>query len=130
MDCKEYLICVEDMTVAYHKKPVIWDVDLNIPKASLLAIVGPNGAGKSTLIKAMLDLIKPISGKVLFDNQTYLEHRKYIGYVPQSESVDWDFPANVLDVVMMGTYGDLGWFKRPMKKQKNQAIAVTLNFTL
>ncbi len=116
------IISVEDMTVAYHKKPVIWDVDLDIPKAQLLAIVGPNGAGKSTLIKAMLDLIKPISGKVLFNGETYLQHRKHIGYVPQSESVDWDFPANVLDVVMMGTYGDLGWFKRPGKKQKQLAL--------
>ncbi len=116
------IISVEDMTVAYHKKPVIWDVDLDIPKAQLLAIVGPNGAGKSTLIKAMLDLIQPISGKVLFNGETYLQHRKHIGYVPQSESVDWDFPANVLDVVMMGTYGDLGWFKRPGKKEKQLAL--------
>lgn len=115
-------ISVEDMTVAYHIKPVIWDIDLDIPKASLLAIVGPNGAGKSTLIKAMLDLIKPISGRVTFDGETYKQQRKNIGYVPQSESVDWDFPSNVLDVVMMGTYGDLGWFKRPGKKQRQLAI--------
>lgn len=115
-------ISVEDMTVAYHIKPVIWDIDLDIPKASLLAIVGPNGAGKSTLIKAMLDLIQPISGRVTFDGETYKQQRKNIGYVPQSESVDWDFPSNVLDVVMMGTYGDLGWFKRPGKKQRQLAI--------
>lgn len=116
------IIEVEDMTVAYHKKPVIWDIDLSIPKATLLAIVGPNGAGKSTLIKAMLDLIDPISGKVLFNGQTYKEHRKHIGYVPQSESVDWDFPSNVLDVVMMGTYGELGWFKRPGKNERERAL--------
>ncbi|MGO1742537.1 MAG: metal ABC transporter ATP-binding protein [Staphylococcus equorum] len=123
MNKRTGIVQVEDMTVAYHKKPVIWDIDLDIPKATLLAIVGPNGAGKSTLIKAMLDLIKPISGKVLFDNKSYIEHRKHIGYVPQSESVDWDFPANVLDVVMMGTYGELGWFKRPSKTQKEKALS-------
>lgn len=123
MNKRTGIVQVEDMTVAYHKKPVIWDIDLDIPKATLLAIVGPNGAGKSTLIKAMLDLIKPSSGKVLFDNKSYIEHRKHIGYVPQSESVDWDFPANVLDVVMMGTYGELGWFKRPSKTQKEKALS-------
>lgn len=115
-------INVEDMTVAYEKKPVLWDVDLNIPKAILLAIVGPNGAGKSTLIKAMLDLIKPISGEVSFNGKTYSEYRKRIGYVPQSESVDWDFPTNVLDVVLMGRYGKIGWIKKPTKKDKELAL--------
>lgn len=117
----DYIIKVEDMTVAYSTKPVLWDVDLEIPKGILMAIVGPNGAGKSTLIKAMLDLIKPVSGSVSFNGETYKEHRKHIGYVPQSESVDWDFPANVLDVVLMGRYGELGWFKRPGKKDKDLA---------
>ena len=58
---RDYIIEVEDMTAAYDTKPVLWDIDLNIPKAVLMAIVGPNGAGKSTLIKAMLDLVKPVS---------------------------------------------------------------------
>ena len=119
---QDYIIKVEDMTVAYSVKPVLWDIDLDIPKGVLMAIVGPNGAGKSTLIKAMLDLIKPVSGNVLFNGETYKEHRKHIGYVPQSESVDWDFPANVLDVVLMGRYGELGWFKRPGKKDKDLAL--------
>ena len=118
----EYIIKVEDMTVAYQEKPVLWDVDLELPKGKLMAIVGPNGAGKSTLIKSMLGLIKPISGSVSFNNETYLEHRKHIGYVPQSESVDWDFPASVLDVVMMGTYGKLGWIKRPGKKERELSL--------
>lgn len=122
MEKLDYIIKVEDMTVAYTAKPVLWDVDLDIPRAILMAIVGPNGAGKSTLIKAMLDLIKPVSGSVLFNGKSYKENRKYIGYVPQSESVDWDFPANVLDVVLMGRYGELGWFKRPGKKDKELAI--------
>ncbi len=119
---KDYIIQVEDMTVAYHTKPVLWDVDLNIPKGILMAIVGPNGAGKSTLIKAMLDLIEPISGNVLFNGGSYKSQRKHIGYVPQSESVDWDFPANALDVVMMGRYGKLGWLKRPKAKDREMAM--------
>ena len=121
-DNLEYIIEVEDMTVAYHTKPVLWDVDLNIPKGILMAIVGPNGAGKSTLIKAMLDLIEPISGNVLFNGGSYKSQRKHIGYVPQSESVDWDFPANALDDVMMGRYGKLGWLKRPKAKDREMAM--------
>lgn len=119
---RDYIIEVEDMTVAYHTKPVLWDVDLDIPKSILMAIVGPNGAGKSTLIKAMLDLIKPISGNVLFNGGSYKSQRKHIGYVPQSESVDWDFPANALDVVMMGRYGELGWLKRPKANDRELAM--------
>lgn len=118
----KYLIEVEDMTVAYEKKPVLWDIDLKIPKGVLMAIVGPNGAGKSTLIKAMLDLVKPISGKVLFNGADYQSQRRYIGYVPQRESVDWDFPTSVFDVVLMGTYGQIGWIKRPGRKEKEKAL--------
>lgn len=117
-----YVVKVEDMTVAYSDKPVLWDIDLEIPKAVLMAIVGPNGSGKTTLIKSMMNLIKPISGSVLFNGESYKEHRKHIGYVPQSESVDWDFPADVLDVVLMGRYGELGWFKRPGKRDKKLAL--------
>ena len=117
----KYIIEVEDMTVAYGEKPVLWDIDLQIPKGVLMAIVGPNGAGKSTLIKAMLNLIKPISGKVLFEGGSYKENRKKIAYVPQRGSVDWDFPTTVLDVVLMGRYGHIGWFKRVGKKDKELA---------
>jgi len=122
IDTNDYIIEVEDMTVAYQVVPVLWDVDLKIPKGILMAIVGPNGAGKSTLIKAMLNLIKPISGKVTFNGRSYKEERKNIGYVPQSGSVDWDFPTDVLDVVLMGRYGSLGWVKRPTKKDKEKAV--------
>lgn len=118
----DYIINVEDMTVAYEVKPVLWDIDLNIPKSVLMAIVGPNGAGKSTLIKAMLGLIKPVSGNVLFNGKSYKSQRRHIGYVPQSESVDWDFPASVLDVVLMGRYGELGWFKRPTAEDKKKVM--------
>ena len=118
----EYAVAVNDLTVAYHKKPVLWDIDLEIPSGVLMAIVGPNGAGKSTLIKTMLNMIKPVTGETRFWGEVYEKQRKNIGYVPQRGSVDWDFPTNVLDVVTMGTYGELGWFKRPGKKEKEMAI--------
>ncbi|PKM68267.1 MAG: peptide transporter [Firmicutes bacterium HGW-Firmicutes-2] len=118
----EFVVEVEDMTVAYHVKPVLWDVDLNVPKGVLMAIVGPNGAGKSTLLKAMLNLIKPISGRVLFNGESYETQRKHIGYVPQRGSVDWDFPTTVLDVVLMGRYGHIGWIKRSSSKDKELAM--------
>ena len=107
------ILDVHDVTVAYHRKPVIWDVDLTLTEPCLLGIVGPNGAGKSTLIKAMLGLVPLISGSVQIFGQSVESQRKRIGYVPQRESVDWDFPVSVLDVVLMGTYGNLGWFRRP-----------------
>ena len=110
-----YVAEVEDVTVAYDLKPVLWDVDLKIPKGKLMAIVGPNGAGKTTLIKAMLGLVPTVSGETRFLSEEENNHRNRIGYVPQSGSVDWDFPATVLDVVLMGRYGHLGWIKRPQK---------------
>jgi manganese/zinc/iron transport system ATP- binding protein len=104
---------IHDMTVAYHRKPVLWDIDLEIPEGKLVGIVGPNGAGKTTLIKAVLGLIPLASGNVRIYGRPYSEQRRLIGYVPQRESVDWDFPVTVDDVVLMGTYARLGWFRRP-----------------
>ncbi|HZL87123.1 MAG TPA: metal ABC transporter ATP-binding protein [Pirellulaceae bacterium] len=112
---------IHDVTVAYHRKPVLWDVDLVIKEPQLAAIVGPNGAGKSTLIKAVLGLVPMASGSVKVFGQSVPKVRKRIGYVPQRESVDWDFPVSVLDVVLMGTYGQLGWFRRPGQKQRHWA---------
>lgn len=108
-------IIVEDLTVAYDIKPVVWDIDLSIKPGLLTAVVGPNGAGKSTLIKGIMGLVKPISGKITFP------HGKNIAYVPQTGSVDWDFPATVEDIVLMGRYGHVGWMKRVSKK--DQVIA-------
>ncbi len=109
---------VRDLTVAYREKPVLWDIDLTVPKGLLMAIVGPNGAGKTTLIKATLGLLKTAAGQVLIYGEPYAKQQHRVGYVPQRGSVDWDFPASVLDVVQMGLYGKLGWFKRPGKKEK------------
>lgn len=113
---------VDDLTVAYNYKPVLWDIDLEIPKGVLMAIVGPNGAGKSTLIKAILGILKPIAGSVSIYGKPYHQQRSHVAYVPQKGSVDWDFPTVALDVVLMGTYGRLGWIKRPGAKEKKAAL--------
>jgi len=111
-----------DLTVAYGRKPVLWDVDFSVPHGKLIAIVGPNGAGKSTLLKATMGLLPIASGKIFIEGQGADQNRRLIGYVPQRESVDWDFPTNALDVVMMGTYGKLGWLKRPGPAQRELAL--------
>ncbi len=100
---------IQDLTVAYHRKPVLWDIDLAIPEGQLIAVVGPNGAGKSTMIKALLGLVPRASGRVSIYGKPYERQRHLVGYVPQRESVDWDFPVNALDVVAMGLYRKIGW---------------------
>ena len=97
------LLDIHDVTVAYHRRPVVWDVDLTLEQPQLAAIVGPNGAGKSTLMKAALGLVPMASGRVQVFGQPVAKVRRRIGYVPQRESVDWDFPVSVLDVVLMTT---------------------------
>jgi len=122
---REYVVEIENLTVAYDSKPVLLDINFKIPKGKLMAIIGPNGAGKTTLLKAMLGLIKPVAGRVRFiekQKEIPFFNKKRIGYVPQSGSVDWDFPATVKDVVVMGTYGKLGWIKRPGKNENKLAL--------
>ena len=114
------IIKVEDLTVAYEDKPVLWNIEMEVKKGVLMAVVGPNGAGKSTLIKTMLDLIKPITGEVRFYGEKYSKVRDRIAYVPQRGSVDWDFPTTVFDVVEMGRYGKVGWLKRVGKIDKEK----------
>lgn len=113
---------VNNLTVAYQKKPVLTNVSFSVPEGKLIGIIGPNGAGKSTLIKAILELIPTINGGVEIFGGTYKQNRNKVGYVPQRESVDWDFPTNALDVVTMGRYGHLGWFRRPGKKDSGIAL--------
>ena len=121
-EAEQKAIQVTDLTVAYQDKPVLWDIDLDVPPGVLLSIVGPNGAGKTTLIKAILGLVRPAAGNVLIYDKPYEAQRGIVGYVPQRGSVDWDFPTNVLDVVMMGRYGALGWIRRPRKKERELAM--------
>lgn len=103
------------LSVNYEKTPVLWDISLEVPPGHLIGIIGPNGAGKSTLIKAALELIKPLSGRVEFFDKPLSEVRQRVAYVPQRETVDWDFPITVQDLVLMGRYGHLGLFRRPTK---------------
>ncbi|MEM9560549.1 MAG: metal ABC transporter ATP-binding protein [Planctomycetota bacterium] len=114
------------MTVAYRRKPVLWDVDYDAPANRLIAIVGPNGAGKSTLIKACLGVVPRASGEVVFWGETYRRARQRVGYVPQRESVDWDFPVSVLDVVCMGRYRRIGWC-RPVSRAHKEAARACLD---
>jgi len=104
---------VHNLTVAYHRRPVLWDVDFTIPPGVLAGVVGPNGAGKSTLLKAVMGLLPLASGDVRLFGGTLPEHRHRVAYVPQRESVDWDFPTDVQDVVLMGRYGKRSLFQRP-----------------
>jgi manganese/zinc/iron transport system ATP- binding protein len=114
---------VHDLTVAYHSQPVLWDVDLSLPEGQLIAVVGPNGAGKSTLLKAVLGLVRPTTGWSKVFGAPYEQRRSWVGYVPQRESVDWDFPTSALDVVTMGLYGRIGWFRRPSRLHRETALA-------
>lgn len=116
-------VSIHDLTVAYHRKPVLWDVDLDVPQGRLVGIIGPNGAGKSTLIKAALDLVPCVSGEVLIYGRPFRQQRRLVAYVPQRESVDWDFPISAVEVVMMGRYGMMGWFRPPNRAHRRAAVA-------
>jgi len=117
----EFALEIHDLTVAYHKKPVLWGVDLAVPRGRLVGIVGPNGAGKSTLINAAMGMLPLSSGWVKVFGQPVKKNLTRIGYVPQRESVDWDFPVSVMDVVLMGRYGHLGLIRRPKKRDRDIA---------
>ena len=110
-----------DVTVAYGRRPVLWNIDLTVPAACLFGIVGPNGAGKSTLLKAGLGLVPLAGGEVRILGAPLEQVRGRVGYVPQRESVDWDFPVSVTDVVLMGTYARLGWLRRPGPRERSLA---------
>lgn len=118
---EETAIEVHDLTVSYNQKPVLWNIDFSMPKGRLVGILGPNGAGKSTLLKTIMQIIKPDSGYVKIFNEDIDAVREKISYVPQRESVDWDFPASALDVVLMGRFAKRGLFKRFNKADKEIA---------
>lgn len=113
---------IKNLSVAYEKIPVLENVNLEIKEGSFIALVGPNGAGKSTLIKTILNFLKPITGEIKINGNPYKVERKNIAYVPQRGTVDWDFPTTLQDVVEMGSYGRLGFFKRVSQKEKKKAI--------
>ena len=114
-------LSIRDLTVAWHRKPVIWDVGFDVQPGQLVGIVGPNGAGKSTVLKAVMDLVPRASGRIEIYGQIYKQNRHRVGYVPQRESVDWDFPISVQDVVTMGLYGQIGWCMPVRRKHRELA---------
>jgi manganese/zinc/iron transport system ATP- binding protein len=121
----EIILSVEELTVNYDKTPVLWDINFKIPKGSLVGIVGPNGAGKSTLLKTLLGMVEPLSGKVQFFGQNFSKVRKRVAYIPQRNSVDWDFPLSAEEVVLMGRYGHLGplrWARAQDREIAKQAL--------
>lgn len=109
------------LSVAYHAEPVLRGIDLSVPAGVVMGVVGPNGSGKSTLLKAMLGLVPRLTGQVEFFGEPLDRVRRRVGYMPQHTSVDWDFPTTVADVVTMGTYGSLGLFRRPGRKEHARA---------
>ena len=115
-------LSIREVTIAYHRKPVLWEVNLDIPTGKLVGLVGPNGAGKSTMLKAIMGIMPLLSGSVRIFGKPYSEVRQRVAYVPQRESVDWDFPASVLDVVLMGFYGRIGWFGRVTRQHQQMAM--------
>lgn len=115
-------LSVHDLTVAYNRKPVIWDVGFDIEPGKLVGVVGPNGAGKSTLLRSILDLTPKASGRVEVFGHSYARSRDRVGYVPQRESVDWDFPIDALEVVTMGLYREIGWCRPVGRKHRDRAM--------
>ncbi len=114
-------IRIRDLTVAYQRKPVLWEINIDLPHGSLVGLVGPNGAGKSTLLKAIMGMVPAVTGTIQIFGEPFKMQRQRVAYVPQRESVDWDFPATVLDVVLMGTYGRLGWCRPVGSRQRDLA---------
>ncbi len=108
---------VHRLTVSYGGRPVLWDVDVAFPAGALSAIVGPNGAGKSTLLKAALGLTPTDAGQTLIDGRPVRGARDRVAYVPQRDTIDWDFPITVREVVEMGRYAQTGWFRRVARSE-------------
>ena len=110
------------ITVAYRNTPVLTDLSFEVPPGTLTAIVGPNGAGKSTLIKTALGLVQPLTGHFEFFGKSFREVDGRVSYVPQRTSVDWDFPVTSLDVVCMGLYRKIGWFRPVRARHRKRAM--------
>ncbi|MDC1451589.1 ABC transporter ATP-binding protein [Vicingaceae bacterium] len=110
-----------NLTVSYNRRPVLWNIDFELPTGKIIGIIGPNGSGKTTLLKAIMGLVPTSSGYVKIFNQDLEDVRSRVSYVPQRESVDWDFPASVMDIVLMGRYKKNNLFKRITKADRELA---------
>ncbi len=111
-----------NLSVSYAKQPVLWDLTLRVPQGKVVGVIGPNGAGKSTFIKSIIGLLPIDHGLIEIFGSPLQKVKKRISYVPQRSSVDWNFPASVFDIVLMGRYGHLGLFKRPNRIDKDKAM--------
>ncbi|MBO1927843.1 metal ABC transporter ATP-binding protein [Thiomicrorhabdus sp. 6S2-11] len=112
---------VEQLSIRYHHKPVLTDVSFSVPAGKTVAIIGPNGAGKSSLLKGIMGLTPVIQGNALFYGKPLAEKRLTTAYVPQREEIDWDFPIDVMDVVLMGRHGQLKFWQRPSQSDREIA---------
>ena len=112
---------IHDLTVSYDRKPVLYGIDVTVEPGALVGVVGPNGAGKSTLIKTIMGMVPSNGGWVKVFGQPFDKAVTRVGYVPQRESVDWDFPVSVMDVVLMGRYGHAGLLRRVGKRDREIA---------
>jgi manganese/zinc/iron transport system ATP- binding protein len=115
-------LSISGLTVAYGEKPVVVGIDFAVAPGSMTAVVGPNGAGKSTLIKAALGIVPRVSGEITVFGKPVGGERHHVAYVPQRASVDWDFPATALDVVLMGFYREIGFLRFAGRRLKERAM--------
>lgn len=125
MSSPKIAVELHNLTASYQRKPVLWDIDFRLPEAQLIGIVGPNGSGKTTLLRNIMGLMEPDSGYVRLFGQSLDEVRSRISYVPQRETVDWNFPASVREVVEMGRYRKNMLFKR-LKRQDHELVQEAL----
>src|SRR5437870_5461158 len=116
------VLSANQLTVTYDKTPVLWDVSFEALPAQMIGIVGPNGAGKSTLLKAALGIVKPISGNIQFWGLPLKETQSRISYIPQKETIDWNFPITAFEVVLMGRYNKIPFMRRPRLADKKAAL--------
>jgi manganese/iron transport system ATP-binding protein len=109
---------VENASIGYDEKIIMRDLSFQVPHGARVAVVGPNGAGKSTLFKALVGILPLKSGQIFIHGESLGTHKDCVAYVPQREDVDWRFPVTVSDVVMMGRFGQMGWWNQPSKTDK------------
>ena len=119
VDSSQAPLTIFDLTVTYNKKPVLWDLHLQVPEGGVVGIIGPNGAGKSTLLKVIMDIVPRAAGTIHIYGRPYRRQRRLVSYVPQRESVDWNYPITVLDLVTMGLYRHIGWC-RPIRPRHHE----------
>jgi manganese/zinc/iron transport system ATP- binding protein len=123
-------LTVENLTVHYSSSLALFDVSFSIPSQKIVGIIGPNGAGKSTLIKAILGITPKVHGTIQIFNRPFEQMSSSVAYIPQRQSIDWNFPITVLEVVLMGGFARYGFFKRPSKQEREKALLLLEQFGL